>query len=170
MTALSFVVAMIFPALLVAAAVSDLLTMTIPNRLSLALAAAFPLAAVLAGLEPAAMGWHLAAGAGVLAFCFTLFALNWIGGGDAKLAAAIALWVGPSMLLFEWALLAAVAGGVLTLAILAARRIPLPVMLAGQGWIVRLHDRRTGIPYGIALAAAGLAVCPSATVFTRLVA
>jgi prepilin peptidase CpaA len=157
-----------FAALLVLAAVWDLMTMTIPNRLSLAAVALFPVAALVAGLEPATIGWHALAGLGVLCVCFGLFALNWIGGGDAKLAAAIALWIGPFMPLLEWAMLSAIYGGVLTLALLFARRIPLPAVLARQDWIARLHHPKTGVPYGIALAAGGLTVYPSLAIFARL--
>ena len=124
-------------------------------------------AAILAGLDAPSIAWHYAAGVGVLAFCFALFALNWIGGGDAKLAAAIAVWTGPFAPLLEWAILAAILGGVLTLVILAARRLPLPVMLAGHTWIARLHDAKTGVPYGIALSGAALAMAPSLAIFLR---
>ena len=85
---------LIFPALMAYAAASDLLTMTIPNRLSLALVAGFAAFAILAGLSMQAVLLHLGAGAAVLAASFALFAFGWIGGGDAKLAAATALWLG----------------------------------------------------------------------------
>lgn len=164
------ILALLAAALLIfAAAVSDLLTMTIPNRLSLAIAALFPVAALAAGVGAPTLAWHFAAGLAVLAVCFALFALGWIGGGDAKLAAAIAVWTGPFMPLLEWSILAAVFGGVLTLAMLAARWLPLPAPLAAQGWIARLHDRKAGIPYGIALSAAALTTFPSLRVVTLLV-
>jgi prepilin peptidase CpaA len=165
MTVFGYLLLMAFPALLVAAAVYDLMTMTIPNRLALAVALLFPVAALVAGLELMTFGWHLAAGLGVLCVCFGLFAMNWIGGGDAKLAAGIALWTGPFIPLLEWTILAGIFGGILTLALLFARRLPLPQVFARQPWIARLHDHRTGVPYGIALAAAGLAIYPSLAIF-----
>src|SRR3954471_8163196 len=70
-----------FPALMAYAAASDLVTMTIPNRLSLALIAAFAAFALAAGLPWGAILTHVAAGALVLAVCFGLFAFRWIGGG-----------------------------------------------------------------------------------------
>jgi len=163
-------VALVFVALLGVAAVSDLLTMTIPNKLTVAFAIGFPVVAIIAGLPAASVALHLAAGLGVLAFCFALFAAGWIGGGDAKLAAAIALWLGPTAVLLQWGILASVFGGLLTLALLSARQFPLPLFLMRQPWIERLHHRATGIPYGIALAAAGMAIYPQAEIFTRLVA
>jgi prepilin peptidase CpaA len=158
---------LVFPALMAYAAASDLLTMTIPNRLSLALVAAFAIFAVASGLAWQAALLHLAAGAAVLAVCFVLFALGWIGGGDAKLAAASALWLGFDTLI-EYFFVASVAGGVLTLAILALRKLPLPVMAPGWGWLSRLHHPKTGVPYGIALSAAALMVYPHTAIFAAM--
>lgn len=149
----------LFPAVMAFAAASDLLTMTISNRVSIALALGFFLAAFLIGMPYAEMGEHMLAALLVLAIAFACFAFGWIGGGDAKLAAATALWFGFSHLM-DYLLLAAMIGGVLTLVLLALRQWPLPSLLARQPWIARLHDMKTGIPYGIALAIAGLLVYP----------
>lgn len=149
----------VFPAAMAYAAASDLLTMTITNWLSLILVAGFYLVALTLGLPVAAIGMHTAAGLAVLAVTFAMFAAGWIGGGDAKFAAAIALWLGFEQLL-DYLLLASVFGGLLTLALLAVRRYSLPAPLLGQQWAVRLHAPTTGVPYGIALAAAALLVYP----------
>lgn len=149
----------LFPAAMAFAAASDLLTMTISNRVSLALFVGFFLVAWMTGMSFPDMGRHLLAGAAVLAVTFSFFALGWIGGGDAKLAAATALWLGFAHLL-EYFLLASIAGGALTLILLALRNVPMPSFLAGQGWIARLYAANAGVPYGIALAAAGLLVYP----------
>src|SRR5215210_6602694 len=85
---------MLFPALMAFAASSDLLTMTISNRVSLALAGGFFALAVAGGMSGADMLAHIGAGAIVLVVAFGCFARGWIGGGDAKLAAATALWLG----------------------------------------------------------------------------
>src|SRR5664280_1832538 len=90
---------LLFPALMAFAASSDLLTMTISNRLSLALAGGFFLLALVTGMSLAAVGMHLAAGALVLVISVGFFSMGWIGGGDAKLAAATALWLGFDFLL-----------------------------------------------------------------------
>lgn len=158
----------IFPAAMTFAAASDLVTMTISNRLSLALAASFFLLAFLIGMPVAEMGRHVMASAVVLAVAFGFFACGWIGGGDAKLAAATALWLGFSSLM-DYLLLTAVIGGAMTLLILQLRRFPLPDALARQRWIARLHAVETGVPYGIALALAGLIVYPD-TDFIRALA
>jgi prepilin peptidase CpaA len=150
---------LLFPALMAFAASSDLLTMTISNRLSLALAGGFFLLTIVSGMSLAAIGMHLAAAALVLAITFGFFSQGWIGGGDAKLAAATALWFGFDFLL-EYLIYASLFGGVLTLLIIQFRRLPLPGPLARQAWILRLHENGSGVPYGIALAAAALAVYP----------
>jgi prepilin peptidase CpaA len=149
----------LFPAAMIYAATSDLVTMTISNRLSIALTLGFFAVAMLIGMPLAEIGRHFAAGAIVLVFAFGFFVRGWIGGGDAKLAAATALWLGLSHLM-DYLLIAAILGGALTLLILQARKLPLPRALARQPWIARLHAMETGIPYGIALAAAGLWIYP----------
>lgn len=150
---------LLFPALMAFAASSDLLTMTISNRLSLALTGGFFLLMIVTGMSLHAAGMHVAAAAVVLVVAFLFFSQGWIGGGDAKLAAATALWFGFDYLL-DYLIYASLFGGALTLAIIQFRKIPLPAMLARQGWILRLHETDAGIPYGIALAAAALAVYP----------
>lgn len=157
----------IFPALMAFAASSDLLTMRISNKLVLVTAAAFFVLALIAGMAPVEIGWHVAAGAAVLAVTFGMFAAGWIGGGDGKLAAAIGLWFGFDLLL-PFLLYASLYGGALTLLILIGRRYLLPAPLMQVGWIERLHNEKTGIPYGIALAAAALMVYPQSAVFNAL--
>jgi prepilin peptidase CpaA len=146
------------------AAASDLLTMRIPNWLSLALLAAFAAFFMIGGLPWDAALMHVAAAALVLAVCFALFAFRWIGGGDAKLAAATALWLGFSSLL-DYLLMAALAGGVLTLVILLMRACPLPHFALAWGWLSRLYDRKSGVPYGVALALAAVIVFPHSRVW-----
>jgi prepilin peptidase CpaA len=150
---------LLFPALMAFAASSDLFTMTISNRLSLALAAGFVLLALATGMSWPAVGMHLAAAALVLVVAFVFFTQGWIGGGDAKLAAATALWFGFDYLL-DYMIYASLFGGALTLLLLQFRKLPLPQALARQEWIQRLHDQGGGVPYGIALAAAALTVYP----------
>ena len=150
---------LLFPALMVFAASSDLLTMTISNRLSLALAGSFFLLTMVIGLGLPAIGMHLAAAALVLAVCFGFFSMGWMGGGDAKLAAATTLWFGFDYLL-DYLIYASLFGGALTLLLIQFRKLPLPEALARQSWILRLHETGGGVPYGIALAAAALMVYP----------
>ena len=159
---------LLFPALMSFAASSDLITMTISNRVSLILIAGFFVLAVMVGMPPTAIGMHVAASATVLVVAFIFFARGWIGGGDAKLAAATALWLGFDQLL-NYVIFASLFGGLLTLAILRFRLMPLPAALANQEWAKRLHRMDTGVPYGIALAAAALAIYPD-TIWMKAIA
>jgi prepilin peptidase CpaA len=157
----------LFPGMMAFAASSDLLTMTIANRVSLALIGGFVILAALSGMSGAEMATHAGAAAAVLVVAFICFARGWIGGGDAKLAAATALWLGFSHL-FDYLVYASLLGGALTLLIVQFRHMPLPQMLAGRDWAERLHREGGGVPYGIALAAAALLVYPQTEWMTML--
>lgn len=158
----------VFPALMAFAAFSDLFTMRISNKLVLVLAAAFFAVALVAGMPVEQMGIHALTAAVTLLVAFSFFAFGWIGGGDAKLIAATALWFGfPGAI--AYVIYASLLGGSLTLTLLGVRRLPLPPQLKIVGWIEKLHDSKTGVPYGIALAAAGLFVYPTSFVFRALV-
>jgi len=150
---------MLFPALMAFAAASDLFTMTISNRVSLALLGGFLALALLGGMGLHDILSHLGAGATVLVAAFACFAMGWVGGGDAKVAAGVALWFGFDHLL-NYLLYASLFGGALTLLLLQFRQWPLPYPLNGQAWLNRLHDKQSGIPYGIALAIGALMVYP----------
>lgn len=159
----------LFPSAMAYAAASDLLTMTISNKLSIALVVGFYLVALLLGMPAGTIGMHSTAGLVVLAVSFAMFAAGWIGGGDAKLVAAIALWLGFEQLL-SFLVFASILGGLLTFALLAVRRYALPAALHDQGWAVRLHAPTTGVPYGIALAVAALMTYPHGVVMKALAA
>lgn len=157
---LQFAAFIAFPVVVILAAVSDLFTMTISNRFSLLLIVGFAIAALFVpGMDLQLAGMHLLAAGLTLAITFSLFAFGIIGGGDAKLAAAIALWLGWSHLL-EFGIYTGLFGGVLSVAVLGFRAIMLPDFAIRQPWIARLHDQKGGVPYGIALAAAALFVYP----------
>jgi prepilin peptidase CpaA len=150
---------LLFPALMAFAAVSDLFTMTISNRVSLALAGGFLALALLSGMSSYEILAHVGAGATVLVVAFGCFAMGWVGGGDAKIAAAAALWFGFGYLL-DYLLYASLFGGALTLLLLQFRQWPLPYPFAGLSWLMKLHAKDSGIPYGIALAIGALMVYP----------
>lgn len=150
---------LLFPALMAFAAASDLVTMTISNRISLLLGAGFVALAVLSGMGFHDILTHAGAGLAVLAVAFFCFAMGWIGGGDAKVAAAAALWFGFGHLL-DYLVYASLFGGVLTLVMIQFRQWPLPAALRDQTWLLRLHSKDSGIPYGIALALGALLIYP----------
>jgi prepilin peptidase CpaA len=151
---------LLFPAMMAFAASSDLLTMTISNRVSLILVGSFFVLALIWGMQPTEIGIHVGTALAVLVVSFTFFARGWIGGGDAKLAATTALWLGFDQLL-NYLIFASLFGGILTFAIMRFRLMPLPRALANQEWAKRLHRMDEGVPYGIALALAALMIYPN---------
>jgi len=155
---------LIFPAAMAFAGALDLLTMTIPNRISVALAAAFAFAAYRAGLPLDVVAAHVGVAALVLAVGIVFFAFGWLGGGDAKLMSVAALWVGHGEILIAYFAVVAVLGGALALAILAYRRFPVAA-LPGPDWALNLHRSGSGIPYGLAIAGGALWIYPQTVWF-----
>ncbi|MBB4567734.1 A24 family peptidase [Rhizobium leucaenae] len=151
---------LIFPLCLAVAALTDLLTMTIPNRVSLILACSFIVLAPLVGLTWPDIGMHFAGAAIVFGTCFALFALNVMGGGDAKLLAASALWFGFDPSLLAFLIYVAFLGGVVTIVILMIRSQSNAIMAMGLPLPNSLMIAKK-IPYGIAIAIGGFLAFPS---------
>lgn len=155
--ALIFVV---FPFCMVFAAISDALSMTIANRVSIVLVATFAIVAPLTGMPWQDYSWHFAAAGFVLAVTFTLFAIGGMGGGDAKLLAATALWMGFSPNLLSYLVASAFIGGLLTMLILYYRKSPFADLTGSNMFLRHFADKTAGVPYGIALGIGGLIVYP----------
>jgi prepilin peptidase CpaA len=137
------------------AAASDVARMRIPNVLVLSLLAGFAITVAVA--QP---GWldlaaHVSVGLAILGGGLLLFARGWMGGGDVKLLAVTGLWLGPAATP-TLLILTALAGGVLTLAMIAARALGAQRLAGGK--IAALSDPMDRVPYGIAIAAAAIAV------------
>ncbi|PXA99849.1 peptidase [Nostoc sp. 3335mG] len=164
---MSTVALFLFPVAMAIAASSDLATMRISNKLVLLLTASFFVVAIAINLPLQQFAMHVLCALIVLAVAFGLFALRLIGGGDAKLAAATTLWLGFGSTL-PYIAYTALFGGVLTIVILILRGIPLSPLLARMGWLARLHNKRSGIPYGVAMAIAGITVYSHSAIFERL--
>ena len=132
-------------AMLVFAAVVDVRTFTISNRLNLTVALLAPIYWLSIALPVwPGVGVQLAAGAGVFVLLAGAFYAGMMGGGDVKLASALALWFSPGSTL-KFLVLMSLAGGVLTIGILALHR-------------ARGRAGRPEIPYGVAIAFGGLAI------------
>lgn len=155
--ALIFVV---FPFCMVFAAVSDMLSMTIANRVSLVLVAAFAIVAPFTGMEWSAYGMHLTAGLLVLSVTFGLFAIGAMGGGDAKLLAATSVFFGLNMSLMNYLVISTLIGGAVTLGIMVYRKSPMAVFTGHNLFLRHFADEKAGIPYGIALGIGGLIAYP----------
>ena len=157
----------VFPALVVIAALRDATSYTIPNWISLAAAALFAPAALLAGVPLAAVGAGLLVGAGALVLGMGLFALGWVGGGDAKLMAACGVWLGLSAF-GPFLAATAVAGGALALALLYLRKLRDWTPARAPAWLRRLLTPGESVPYGVAIAAGALLTFPSSPVAAAL--
>lgn len=160
MQALQISLLLVFPALAIVGALKDLTSYTIPNWVSLALIGAFPVAALAVGAPLGDVGLCAATGFVGLLMGMGMFAAGWIGGGDGKLFAACALWVGwPAALPFM--LYTGLAGGALTFAILGLRSGWLaPAVAGGPAWLRKLGTTGGDLPYGVAIAIGALAVFP----------
>jgi prepilin peptidase CpaA len=148
------------------AAANDLFTMKIPNRISLALVGGFVAIAVVTRMPLETFGIHVACAFCVLALTFTLFSMNYLGGGDAKLMAAGALWMGGAHI-GEFLAFVTIFGGALSVLILGYRRM-IPVSVSFPPWAQRLHLAGGPIPYGIAIAAGGLMLFPATELFLSI--
>lgn len=158
---------LLFPAIMAFAAAMDMLTMTIPNRVSILLVAAFFVAAYFAGLSQQQILAHLATGAAVLVICFVLFALGVFGGGDAKLLAASSLWIGFDQLL-PYFLGVTLVGAALSVVFLYLRHHFPEGSLKAPAWVLRLQTQGNGMPYGLAISASALWVYPQTAFFHGL--
>jgi prepilin peptidase CpaA len=166
--ALQSLILLVFPALVIVGAVRDASSYTIPNWIPLALIAAFPAAALMLHLPWTLVGADLAVGVVALIAGMAMFAFRWIGGGDAKLFAAAALWLGvagaPSYIIFT-----GIAGGVLAAGLLALRSAPLrPYVINGPRWFTRLAEPGENVPYGVAIAVGALAAFPASALVGHL--
>jgi prepilin peptidase CpaA len=154
----------IFPTCLVIAAVSDLLTMTIPNWLCGILSISFLAVAMYLNLPLDVLVANIVWTVVSLFLFLAFFHFGWLGGGDAKLILAVSLWLdGDSLLRFYY--LMAIWGGILAVFLLLLRSTGLPDFLMRRTFIARLAEPATGIPYGIAIAIGGMLAFPQSTLW-----
>jgi prepilin peptidase CpaA len=161
---LALLALVLFAGLLIYAACSDIASLTIPNWVSLAMAGAFPVLAFVSGFDITTIGVHFLFGLAVLAVGFFLFQANIIGGGDAKLLAAAAIWTG-SVAFVDFIVWTAIAGGVLALIVMAARHNA-GALAAAPSFVFRLLTPKSGLPYGVAIMIGGLMAAPSMPMFS----
>lgn len=156
---LSDVAHLVFPALLILAGIFDFLTLKIPNWLTAGVAVLFFPASLIMGLHISDYPVHLASAAIMLAVGFGLYAVGLFGAGDAKLMAAAALWFGwPASMPFV--VYTVLAGGVLSLALLAWSLVKVDQEIRGHSWIAHFNKFKPNVPYGVAIAAGALIAYP----------
>jgi prepilin peptidase CpaA len=158
---------LIFPALLILAGLFDLTTMTIPNWISGLVAVCFFVVALALGMPLMEVLVSVSIAFAILLISMGMFAMNWMGGGDAKLITAAALWMGMTNIA-AFILCVCLIGGVATLAIMAFRQVPLPGQLEKVSWVARLHSAKEGVPYGIAISVAGVVLFNDTALFQLL--
>jgi prepilin peptidase CpaA len=159
----------VMPALVIVAGLKDLTSMKIPNWISGLLVIGFFPAALSAGLEPVVMASSVGVAAAALFVGAGMFALKWIGGGDAKLMAAACLWLGVSGsgMFLLWT---GVMGGLFCLVLLFARFHSRPYLVGAPQWMVQLMEPRGDIPYGVAIAAGALMAYPASPLLAAFIA
>ena len=156
---------LVFAGFCLFAALRDLATLTIPNWLNASLALSFFPACLLVAPGWEVFGWHLLAGFIAFAISLTLFTTGVFGGGDAKMIPAVMLWIGPGGA-FDFVYAMALAGGVLALLVILARKC-VPAQAAPGFAYETLQDEK-GVPYGIAIAAGAFAALPASPILTTL--
>lgn len=132
---------------------SDLRERRLPNLAVALFAALYFFVAVLARGSQGGLVAHVLTGAVALAAAAAMFRFGWLGGGDAKLAAAIFLWSGP-VHAGRTFFIVSVAGLILGFIVIVAGRLARrrPRLQRRLQWLAPAR----GVPYGIALAAGGL--------------
>jgi prepilin peptidase CpaA len=144
-----------FLLLMAIAAVRDLAAWRLPNWLCLTVAVLFIPWAWASGASWSAVGWSVAAGILVLGAGYLLYELRLWGAGDAKLAAAVALWIGLNFQLLWFLAIMSLAGGVLAMAALALHawtgEPQLPPSEAGAE-APRRNPLKAKTRYGVAIA------------------
>jgi prepilin peptidase CpaA len=156
---------LVFAGFMVWAGVGDVRSFKITNKLNVAIAAAFVVLAV-----PMGMGWleifgHVKVAAITLAITLSMFFIGIFGGGDAKMAGATALWLGPTAMI-PFIYFTALSGGVLVLILIIGRRLAKAYGLPrSPKWARRMLRRHSAVPYGVALGIGALIAVPNAVWF-----
>ena len=151
----------VFASLMIWAAIGDVRTFTITNKLNLTIAALFLILALPMGLAWSAIFDHLSV------IAIAMFYIGIYGGGDAKMTGAIALWLGAAPML-SFIFFTALAGGVLGLSLIIGRHMARKYGLPkSPKWARRLLRKRSAVPYGVALGIGALIAAPQAAWFPR---
>ncbi|MDP3803273.1 MAG: prepilin peptidase [Phenylobacterium sp.] len=169
MDSLTLILLGVMPALVIVAGLKDLISMKIPNWISGLIVLAFFPAALVVGLDLATVATNIGLAVLALLVGAGMFALRWIGGGDAKLMAATCLWLGlaGSGMFLLWT---GVMGGLFCLVLIFARVYSRPYLLGAPGWIVQLMEPKGDIPYGVAIAAGALMAYPASPLLAAFIA
>lgn len=145
----------VFPACLLIAAATDIREFKIPNVVCAALALGYPMAAFAVGAPVPVIVEGLVVGVAALAVGFCLFAGRVFGAGDAKLIAAAAPWIGLQAM-YDFVAGTVLSGGALAIVLMCFRAAPALPAYARAPWLMRMHQNRLQLPYGVAISVGGL--------------
>ena len=160
---LTFIIVSIFVGTMFIAACKDAITMTIPNWISLILIAGFVIVQPFVFEGWGVLGEHVLIGLTFFLVGFAMFAFGWLGGGDAKLMAATALWwQWPDAILYI--LYTTLIGAALAMLLLLSRRFFLINIIISQIPFAMFKEEKN-MPYGLALAAGALLTLPNSAIF-----
>jgi prepilin peptidase CpaA len=163
----ALVVTLVFAGPLLIAAYTDFWSMKIPNLVSLAMAAGFILTLPLTWQGLPVFGEHMMVGSIFFLAGFAMFAFGWLGGGDAKLMAAISLWFGWADA-FPFILSTTLFGAALGAVLMFGGQLA-PVKIRTSVFGMRLFQGGKDMPYGLALAAGALYTWPSSQIGAALI-
>lgn len=128
---------------LIVAAITDIKSRHISNKLNLAIALGAPLFWIASDMAIwPDMVWQIGIATVVFTIFAGMFAIGAMGGGDVKLLTAIALWL-HWLTLIEMLVIMSIAGGVLTLLMITAKKI-------------QNTEGPVKVPYGVAISFSGL--------------
>jgi prepilin peptidase CpaA len=144
---------------MIIAGAGDLLSLRIPNWLTLLIAASFFPMAFATGMPLAGIGEHALIGFGLLMAGFALFSFGLFGGGDAKLLAAAGLWFGTSQTL-PFIIFTMLVGGALAFAVGIWSIVAMSWEIHDMPFWSRVTSIKPNVPYGYALAVAAILVFP----------
>ena len=157
----------VFPLMVVMAGISDFFTLKIPNWLNAIIAVSVIPFVMFSNMPMEVFAWHIIAGLVTFVVAAMLFSANIIGGGDAKMLAACAVWIGWDRLM-EFAVITAFAGGALVIAMKVWVFFADHKDSGGMAWAKNFLSKKPQLPYGIAIAAGGIIVFPATCWFQQI--
>jgi prepilin peptidase CpaA len=164
-TLINLIGLLVFGGFMIWAAVGDVRSFTITNKLNTAIATAFLLLALPMGMAVPEIFSHIKVGLITIIISLALFYVGVYGGGDAKMTGAVALWLGPAPMM-PFIFVTAIAGGLLVFILIISRRLAMRFGLPqSPKWARRMLRKRSGVPYGVALGIGAIVSAPLAAWF-----
>ncbi len=155
----NFLSVTLFPLLMIVAGAGDAISLRIPNWLTAGAAILFVPMAYMTGMPVATIGFHLLTGLALFVAGFTLFALGFFGGGDAKLLAVAGMWFGWPQVM-QFLVLTVLVGGILALCVGGWSMLMMSSEIDDGPWLKRFSSIKPNVPYGYAFAIGAILAFP----------